>query len=166
MSNVKNTSAARKNATPRSVAADVLIKVEGGQYANIALDVALSRHALAPEDKSLVTSLVYGVLERRVTLDFLISQFSSRPADKLDPQVLCALRMGLYQLIYLDRIPDFAAINESVNSVPRKSAGYVNAVLRSYLRAVEGCEREKHFHPPILPKDIPFCAAMTLRQYR
>ena len=158
MNNEKNTSAAKKNATPRTVAADVLIKVEGGQYANIALDVALSRHTLSPEDKALVTSLVYGALERRVTLDFIISQYSSRPADKLDAVVLCALRMGLYQLIYLDRIPDFAAINESVDSVPRKSAGYVDAVLRSYLRAVEKGEREKNFSPADFADRYPVLA--------
>ena len=155
MSNTKNTSAAKNSISVRSVAADILIKVEGGQYANIALDVALSRHALSPEDKSLVTSIVYGVLERRVTLDFIISQYSARKINELDAQVLCALRMGLYQLIYHDRIPDFAAINESVNAVPRKSAGYVNAVLRSYLRAADKSEREKDFSPVDFIKKYP-----------
>lgn len=159
MSNEKNTSAAKKNVTARSVAADILIKVEGGQYANIALDVALSRHTLTPEDKSLVTSLVYGVLERRVTLDFIISQYSARKTTELDAQVLCALRMGLYQLIYLDRIPDFAAINESVNAVPHKSAGYVNAVLRAYLRAADKSEREKKFSPTDFVQKYPVLAS-------
>ncbi|MBE6693775.1 MAG: 16S rRNA (cytosine(967)-C(5))-methyltransferase RsmB [Ruminococcaceae bacterium] len=144
----KNIDASKKSVTsPRLLALDVLIRVEGGQYANIALDTALGRHELSPEDKALFTSLVYGVLERRVTLDFILSQFSARKLSDVDAQTLCALRMGLYQLVYLDRVPDFAAINESVAVALRKSSGFVNAVLRAYLRSVEGKKRETHFTP-------------------
>ena len=144
----KNIDTQKNSATsPRLLALDVLIRVEGGKYANIAIDTALSRKELSAEDKALFTSIVYGVLERRVTLDFILSQFSVRKLSDVDVQTLCAMRMGLYQLIYLDRVPDFAAINESVAVVPRKSSGYVNAVLRAYLRSVDGKEREARFTP-------------------
>ena len=95
----KNIDTQKNSATsPRLLALDVLIRVEGGQYANIALDTALSRHELSAEDKALFTSIVYGVLERRVTLDFILSQFSVRKLSDVDVQTLCAMRMGLYSV--------------------------------------------------------------------
>ena len=69
-----------------------------------------------------------------MTLDYRISQLSSRPIRELDHKVLCALRLGLYQLIYLDRVPAHAAINETVSLCPKKSAGFVNAILRAHTR--------------------------------
>ncbi len=120
--------------TARSLAHSTLLAVGRGQYGNIAVDTALSRHPLSDADRHLYTALVYGVLERQVTLDHLIARFSDRAPDALDETVLCALRMGLYQLAYLDRVPDHAALDETVSLVPRRVSGYVNAVLRSYLR--------------------------------
>ena len=120
--------------TARSLAHTTLLAVGRGQYGNIALDTALSRHPLSDADRHLYTALVYGVLERQVTLDYLIARFSDRAPDALDPTVLCALRMGLYQLAYLDRVPDHAALDATVSLVPRRVSGYVNAVLRAYLR--------------------------------
>ena len=116
---MKNTSVSNKNVSPRALAHATLLKVESGQYANISIDTALSRNTLSAEDRALFTSLVYGVLERKVTLDFIISQYSSRQVEEIQPPVAYALRMGLYQLIYLDRVPDFAASNESVELVDR-----------------------------------------------
>lgn len=155
---MKNTSTPSKNACPRALALQTLIKVDSGQYANIALDTALGRNTLSAEDRALYTSLVYGVLERKVTLDFIISQYSSRPAEDIQPPVAYALRLGLYQLIYLDRIPDFAAINESVKLVPRKTSGFVNAVLRSYLRDADKRTRETHFSPAEFTQKYPSLA--------
>lgn len=152
---MKNTSVSNKNASPRALAHATLLKVESGQYANISIDTALSRNTLSAEDRALYTSLVYGVLERKVTLDFIISQFSSRASEDIQPPVAYALRMGLYQLIYLDRVPDFAAINESVELVPKKTSGFVNAVLRSYVRATDKKARETHFSPADFAQRYP-----------
>ncbi len=122
----------------RKLCFDLLIKSEKGkQYSNIALDNALLSCDLNDADKRLCSALFYGVIERKITLDHKISILSSRSLDKMDTAVLTALRMGLYQLIYLDRIPAHAAINETVSLVQKKFSGFVNAILRAYTRAPE-----------------------------
>ena len=78
--------------------------------------------------------LFYGVIERRLTLNYLIDALSERPAAQLDTEVLILLRMGIYQLRYMDRIPAHAALNETVALAPKRSRGFVNAVLRRYTR--------------------------------
>ena len=105
-----------------------------GSYSNLALDAAIKSGNFSPADRGLLTTLVYGVIERRITLDYLIDRLSDRAPDQIDPQVRNILRLGIYQLRYLDRIPPHAAINESVSLATRKSAGFVNAMLRSYQR--------------------------------
>ena len=120
--------------SPRALALSTLLSVEQGKYGNIAVDTTLRRFDLSEPDRHLYTALVYGVTERKTTLEFRLSRFSSRPLAELDATVRTALCMGLYQLVYLDRVPDHAALDETVSLVPRKVSGYVNAVLRSYLR--------------------------------
>ena len=122
------------HSTPRALALSTLLSVEKGKYGNIAVDTVLKRTDMSEADRHLYTALVYGVTERKTTLEFLLGQFSARPLSELDDTVRLALSMGLYQLIYLDRIPDHAALDETVSLVPRKVSGYVNAVLRAYLR--------------------------------
>ncbi len=119
---------------PRALALDTLAAVERGQYGNITVDTVLRRHDLTEADRHLYTALVYGVIERRVTLEFLLQLHSNRPIRELDDTVRTALCMGLYQLVYLDRIPDHAALDATVDLVPRRVSGFVNAVLRAYLR--------------------------------
>ncbi len=121
-------------ASPRALALSTLLAVEKGKYGNIAVDTVLKRTDMSEPDRHLYTALVYGVTERKTTLEFLLGKFSSRPLSGLDDTVRLALCMGLYQLIYLDRVPDHAALDETVSLVSRKVSGYVNAVLRSYLR--------------------------------
>lgn len=121
--------------TARELVYELLIKAEGArQYSNIALDNALSKSDLSASDKGLASAIFYGVIERRLTLDYQISVLSSRRLEEIEAPALTALRIGLYQLIYLDRIPPHAAINESVKLSPKKSSGFVNAILRSFLR--------------------------------
>ena len=122
------------HSTPRALALSTLLSVEKGKYGNIAVDTVLKRTDMSEADRHLYTALVYGVTERKTTLEFLLGQFSARPLSELDDTVRLALSMGLYQLIYLDRIPDHAALDETVSLVPRKVTGFVNAVLRAYLR--------------------------------
>ena len=121
--------------TARELALELLQKAEKSkQYSNIALDNALKSSDLSTADKGLVSAIFYGVIERRITLDYQIKTLSSRDLKDIDTKTLNALRIGLYQLIYLDRIPPHAAINESVELCSRKSAGFTNAILRSFLR--------------------------------
>ncbi len=126
-----------KNA--RQTALELLLKSErNGVFSNLALDAALSQSRLEQRDKSFVSALYYGVLERKLTLDFIISRYSDLPVPKISADILCILRMGLYQLLYMDAVPDSAAVNESVklvDTVRKKSAkGFVNAVLRHFVR--------------------------------
>ena len=120
---------------PRRAAFDSLRKIEeSGRYSNLEIDSTLEKSEMSQADRGLYTRLVYGVTERRLTLDYIISQYSRMSADKLDHDVLTALRLGVYQMMFMDRIPDHSAVNESVELVSRAKSGYVNAVLRSFIR--------------------------------
>lgn len=94
---------------------------------------------MTPEDAGLTSALTYGVLQHRAYLDFLIGSFSSRPVEKLTPQLLDALRLGAYQLVFLSRIPERAAVNETVNLVKMQgnpaAGNFANGVLRSLVRS-------------------------------
>ena len=120
----------------RGAVLELLLRCEAAeQYSNIALDTALKRADLKGADRGLFTALFYGVTEHKLTLDHIIDTHSKLPASKIEPRVRAALRLGLCQLLYFDRIPDHAAINESVSLVPTRSRGFVNAILRNFLRA-------------------------------
>jgi 16S rRNA (cytosine967-C5)-methyltransferase len=112
---------------------------EEGSFAAPLLPAATA--GLAPEDRGLCYELVLGVLRRRLWLDRVIEHFAGRGADKLDPPVLRALRLGLYQLRFLSRVPARAAVNESVNLAHaqrlRSAAPFINAVLRRAAREAE-----------------------------
>lgn len=105
-----------------------------GKFANIEISTTLERNLLSDADKRLYTRLVYGVIEKRMTLDEIITQYSKTPLDKLDGDVKTALRLGIYQLTYMDKIPPHAAVGETAGLVIPTKRGYVNAVLRTYLR--------------------------------
>jgi 16S rRNA (cytosine967-C5)-methyltransferase len=122
-------------APARSLAFDILLRVEAGAYASELLTAHTA--ALDSRDAGLAGQIVFGVLRYRAQLDYLIDLYSGR-RQKLDPQVRTALRMGIYQLRYLERIPAHAAVAESVDLVKRarkrSAAGFVNAVLRKVNR--------------------------------
>jgi 16S rRNA (cytosine967-C5)-methyltransferase len=118
---------------PRRVAAGVLLAVAEGAWSDEALSVALDRSRLGEQDRALATLLVYGTLARQRTIDHTIEALADRPLDRIDEIVLVAIRLGLFQMGFLDRIPDHAAISTSVDLVARRAAsakGFVNALLR------------------------------------
>lgn len=116
----------------RDVAFQVLMRVESGGYASDLL--RRESEPLETRDAALAEAIVLGSLRYRSQLDFLIEHYAGRSQLKLDPEVRIALRMGIYQLRYLDRIPAHAAVTESVELVKRarkrSAAGLVNAILR------------------------------------
>ncbi len=123
----------------RQTAFEILNKINrDASYSNLTLDSALTGKDLTDTDAALVSALVYGVLERSITLDYALSRHLKQPIKKLKPQVLTALRLGTYQLLFMDRIPASAAVNESValvrNSGCAFAAGLTNAVLRAISR--------------------------------
>ena len=120
----------------RAIAFRVLKRVHGGAFAS---DLLRKESATAdPRDAGLAETIVFGCLRFQAQLDHLIGLFSGRPGIKLDEEVRIALRMGIYQLRYLQRIPAHAAVTESVELVKqahkRSAAGLVNAVLRKVHR--------------------------------
>lgn len=124
---------------PRETALKILYDInEKGAYSNIAVDKFLEAGELKAIDRAFVTELVYGITKWRLTIDWIIAQFSSIKLKKLSPWILNTLRLGIYQIIYMDRVPESAACNESVK-LARKyghqaSSGYVNGVLRNIAR--------------------------------
>jgi 16S rRNA (cytosine967-C5)-methyltransferase len=110
---------------------------EQGAYADRALHGEARRLDLSARDRALAMRLAYGVVQRRDTLDHVIVTLAGRPLAKLEPAVLAALRLGVLQLAFLDRVPAHAAVTESVELAKRESragAGLVNAVLRRAAR--------------------------------
>lgn len=107
-------------------------------FSNIALDSAFKANQLSPLDKSFASALFYGVLDRKITLDYELGKYIKKGTDKTEITVLNALRLALYQIMFMDKVPNSAAVNESVNLIKsskyKYSASFVNAVLRNILR--------------------------------
>ncbi len=121
--------------SPRELALRSIVKWEKlNKYVGLEACSSAEAEGLTGADRGLYFALVLGVAERAVTLDHIISEYVKNGTEKLEPEVKAALRLGLYQLTYMDRIPPHAAVSETVALVPRRAAGLVNAVLREYLR--------------------------------
>lgn len=123
----------------RDGALRVLLAVEREQaYANLVLQKLTLSRGMSPEETALLTELVYGVLRQRNHLDWIISQFSKVPLDRLKATVRNILRLGIYQILFLERIPEAAACDEAVKLAKAWKltglAGYVNGVLRNVAR--------------------------------
>ena len=121
--------------TARETALRVLISCRtNGAWADAALQAQLLRDSVSGPDAALCSRLVYGVLQNQLLLDHYIGAFCSQRPDHLQPPLLDILRLGAYQILYLDKVPDRAAVNESVELAKRfkrgQAAGLVNAVLR------------------------------------
>ena len=146
---------------PRMAAAASLIAWEkNGRYANLEVASSLAASAMSDADRSLYTALVYGVIERVITLDYIIESLSSRPLGEIDREALCALRLGIYQLTFMDRIPPHAAVSESVDTAPTRSRGFVNALLRTYLRG--GCRYTLPEGDPLTRMSVEYSAPVEL----
>lgn len=126
----------RQISPARRAAFEILREVEAGAFSSILL--AAEEPKLKPVDRALAHELVLGVLRRQLWLDRVIEHFTKRSSETLDLPVRLALRLGLYQLRFLTRIPASAAVNESVNLVRSakvsSAAAFVNAVLRRAIR--------------------------------
>lgn len=121
---------------PREIAARVLGERAHGEFVEELLNRALPQARLSPADRGLCQELVYGVVRWQATLDWLIARKTQNRTQK--PALNNLLRMGLYQLFWLERIPAHAAVNETVELAKRwgfgPQAGFVNALLRGYIR--------------------------------
>ena len=137
-----------------------------GAYSNVALAQILRQEKLNDLDRRFCTELVYGTIKAGASLDWKLSKYLTRPLDKVEQKILAVLRVGLYQIFFLDRVPNSAAVNESVELtktfVNIGASKFVNGVLRSAVRQPEKSDFPatddvesialKMFHPTWLVK--------------
>src|ERR671924_936562 len=134
-------SSARVVSDARSAAHEVLLRVfEHDAYADRAFATAAAQ--LDDRERALAQRLAYGAVQRVRTLDYAIETLGRRPVRKLDPPVRAALRLGAYQLGFLEGVPRYAAVNESVELVRRagleRAVAFTNAVLRRLTDGLPG----------------------------
>ncbi len=123
---------------PRQLAFEALLKTEKeGAYSNIALDFLLSKTDFDTRDKAFVSNLFYGVIERKLTLDYQIGLYTSKPLKKMKADVLTVLRLGAYQLLFMDKVPSSAAVNESVNLTKKNRLSYASGLVNAVLRKID-----------------------------
>jgi 16S rRNA (cytosine967-C5)-methyltransferase len=128
--------------TSRAIAVEILTAVDTRKaFADILLDRTLKMNALAPADRALLTEMVYGTLRWRGRIDWILGQLSRKPLEQMDDRLKNLLRVTLYQIFFLDKVPDYAAVNESVEIAKayagKTAAGLVNAIARRSLREKE-----------------------------
>lgn len=131
--------ASENSGSVRKLAVDILVKVDIDKaYADIALDQVLRSATLSDKDRSLLTEIVYGTLRWRGRIDFDLKQLMRRPLEETEPFIRNVLRITLYQITFLDRVPEYAAVNEAVNLTKthagNRLSGFVNGVLRNFTR--------------------------------
>ena len=125
----------------REIAFKVLCDIEeNNNYSNIAINKHFKNLDLSNQDRGLATELIYGVVENKFYLDYIIDKLSKIKTNKLSICVKMLLRMGIYQIAFLDSISDYASVNETVSLTKKydnRSAGFVNAILRNVIRKRE-----------------------------
>lgn len=128
---------------PREIAARVLQRRQEGGFVEHLLDQALANARLSPPDRHLCQELVYGTVRWQATLDWLAAR--KAPGRQQKPFLQNLLRLGLYQIFWLDRIPAHAAVNETVELARQSGfgpqSGFINAVLRGYLREADATRK-------------------------
>ncbi len=121
----------------RKVAFEALMKIEkDSAFSNLILDSFLTKTELDARDKSFVSALFYGVIERKLTLDYNLSLYLDKPLKKLKPEVLVLLRLGAYQILFMDKVPSSAAVNESVK-LSKKTCSFASGLINAVLRKVD-----------------------------
>lgn len=122
----------------RNTALKILQKAQNGEYLNLVFQDVLKSASLSSSDTAFVKELVFGVFRNRILLDYIIRKNSSIRLKKIDPKILNILRTGAYQILFMDKVPEHAAVSESVNLAKKcsgqKTVAFVNAVLRQIIR--------------------------------
>lgn len=133
-------------ANPRKLAVEALVSAENGGYSNLVLDKTLKSNSLTIEDEALFSALFYGTIERLLTIHTILGRYCSHPVKKLKPEIRAILSSAIYQLLFMDKIPQSAAVNEAVKLARagkyKQLSGFVNAVLRSITRDKDNLIKE------------------------
>lgn len=123
----------------REIGFKVLCDIEkNNNYSNIAINKHFKNLEISDMDRGLATELIYGVIENKYYLDYIINKLSKIKVKKMSTYVKIFLRMGTYQILFLDSISDYAAVNETVKlskKYDKKSSGFINAILRNEIRS-------------------------------
>jgi 16S rRNA (cytosine967-C5)-methyltransferase len=123
---------------PRQLVLFALNDLETGSFTDVVVDRLLGKFKLTGVDRNFFTELVHGIVRRKRTLDAIIDRLAKQPAERQPPNLKQLLRLGLYQLRYLDRVPDSAAVNTTVDLAKANGlgglTGVVNGILRQYIR--------------------------------
>lgn len=135
----------------RRLALKILKQIEmENQFSHITIKEMLKSSEVTDIDRRFITNIVYGVLENKLLLDYYIRKLSTVRYGKINKEILNILRMGLYQIAFMSKVPDSAAVNESVKLAKKFSpqySGFVNGILRSFIRLegkIELPDRKKH----------------------
>lgn len=125
-----------KNA--RQAAFEALLKIHReGAYSNLVVDASLKENAQFDErDKAFFSNLVYGTLDRLILIDYNLSLYLTQPVSKLKPELHTILRLGTYQILFLDRVPSSAAVNESVKLAKVNKSAFAASLVNAVLRRV------------------------------
>ncbi len=123
----------------REIILDILVKIDSSQgYINILINNALKKNNISRRDAAFIQEITYGVVRNRMKIDWVISIFTSQKINKMQFLIRNIIRMGVYQILHLNKIPDYAACNEAVQLAKKygnvKSANFVNAILRNIIR--------------------------------
>ncbi|MEG2814010.1 MAG: 16S rRNA (cytosine(967)-C(5))-methyltransferase RsmB [Oscillospiraceae bacterium] len=145
--------------TTRQITFDTLMRVfYDGAYSNIAIDKAITEQKFSKTDAAFTTALYYGVLERAIQLDFAISKYLKKPITSIDKEIILILRIGFYQLLYMNGVPDNSSVDESVKLCPyakkTSAKSFVNAVLRNFLR-----DKKQIEYPDIKKDELAYYSA-------
>lgn len=121
----------------RQIAFEILLKIEKDKaYSNLAIDSAVKAFCNDSTDCAFISHLVYGVVERKITLDYVVSKYLNTPINKLKKDVLICLRLGAYQILFSEKVPQSAAVNESVKLAKDNKSQYASGMINAVLRKV------------------------------
>jgi 16S rRNA (cytosine967-C5)-methyltransferase len=144
---LKGKSPSRPASRARELALDLLLQWrQGDQFADALLDRALGDHSLISEDRALAQEIFYGVLRRKLYLDFVLEGFARQGLSSLPEAVQDILRLSLYQMLYLDQVPDYAILDDACRLAERKRLGRLRGVVNGILRTIQ---RRRNNLPPI-----------------
>ncbi len=137
----------------RELATEIITKIDTRKaYADLLLDHVIKTTPLTARDRALLTELTYGTLRWRGRLDGALRPWLRQPLEKTNPFLRNLLRLTLYQLLFLDRVPDYAALNDAVEVAKAhggtKAAGFINAIVRNYLRQESGLAEPDPLNSP------------------
>ncbi|MEA2021675.1 MAG: transcription antitermination factor NusB, partial [Candidatus Caldatribacteriota bacterium] len=142
----------RLNVDPiREIILDILVKIDSNQgYINVLVNHALKKNKIAKRDAAFIQEITYGVIRNRIKIDWVISRFSANKINKMQILIRNIVRMSIYQILFLKKVPNYAACNEAVQLAKKygniKTSNFVNAILRNILRKkneIKWPDREK-----------------------